>query len=65
MNKKPQGGEFYDLPQAAEVLGVGVVKLRRLIKQGHLPVVVLGPRTRRIPRDALVALALAEKDGRA
>jgi excisionase family DNA binding protein len=39
--------------QAAEVLGIDHQRVRRLIREGHLPAVKLSPRKTRIPREAL------------
>lgn len=56
-NKKPVGNEFLDTQQAADFLGISIDRLRRLLRQGKVPYVEFGPRTRRIPVAALVELA--------
>jgi len=42
--------------EVATRLGVGVDRIRRMVRDGELPVVKLGPRITRIPREAVDAL---------
>ncbi len=41
------------IPEVAETLAISVAELRRIIRAGAIPVVVLGPRMKRIERSAL------------
>jgi excisionase family DNA binding protein len=49
--------EFVTPKQAAEILGISLRKVWVLIREGKLPVLDFGPRSRRIPVAALVEMA--------
>lgn len=44
---------LYRLPEATQLLGVGMTTLRKLIRGGKLPVVRIGPRGLRIPSSSI------------
>ena len=44
---------YYTIPQAAEKVGIGVKKMRDLIRQGDIPVIRWGHRTIRIDSSKL------------
>ena len=45
--------KYLSIPQAAEQLGIGVEKVRKLIKDGDIPVIRWGYRTLRIDSSKL------------
>jgi excisionase family DNA binding protein len=48
--------ELFSYQEAAQVLGVSERTIRRLVREGLLPVVQLGSRVRRIDPDDLAAV---------
>ncbi len=45
--------KLFKIPDVADTLAISVAELRRIIRAGAIPVVVLGPRMKRIERSAL------------
>jgi excisionase family DNA binding protein len=52
---------FLTPKEAAVVLRIPLRRVWKLIREGKLPVIEVGPRTRRIPTEALVQLSLGQK----
>jgi excisionase family DNA binding protein len=47
---------FMTVAEAGEYLALSRARINQLIDRGDLPVMVLGPRTRRVPRRAVAEL---------
>lgn len=52
---------FLDLKETAKELKIPVEKVRKYVREGKLPVIELGPRTRRVPVAALIEFALKQQ----